>query len=321
MPGLGGGSSEKAALLAGTEEHCLHSRRSALPLSTFTSYLSVALVTTLVYSRLHGTYLDDDQMAILQYREVVGCTSIWQLFDEAAALLRNDFWGIPLDRNLSHKSWRPLTTLTFRAGWCLHGDYPFGFHIVNTILHVLVTALFQCMCEQLVFHSRIVRRKSLRRSLAWVSAMLYGIHPIHVECVTNIVGRAEPLSAIFFILAIFASRYVLSFVHAPLVVGAVGLGDELSSSGGDLLSCMLTVVRYVYLFVASFVVLAVTFKECEVSLLERVLLRSPSSCASWQSFPRSKGFQSYWSAPTCKRLCGPTLCPGCFVPCLAYQVP
>lgn len=30
------------------------------------------------------------------------------------SLIENDFWGTPLSSNLSHKSWRPLTTLTFR---------------------------------------------------------------------------------------------------------------------------------------------------------------------------------------------------------------
>ena len=82
------------------------------------------------------------------------------------------------------------------------------FHIVNTVLHVIATALFQALCEKIVFHKGIVRSPSARRSLAWVAGAFYGIHPIHVECVTNIVGRAEPLSAIFFILCIFAARSV-----------------------------------------------------------------------------------------------------------------
>lgn len=30
------------------------------------------------------------------------------------SLIENDFWGTPLGSNTSHKSWRPLTTFTFR---------------------------------------------------------------------------------------------------------------------------------------------------------------------------------------------------------------
>ena len=97
---------------------------AVLPLNPVTSYLSVAMLTALVYSRLHGTYLDDDQMAILGVRDVVGCTHISQLFDpqRMQSIWDNDFWGVPMAMNISHKSWRPLTTLTFRAGWCFHGD-------------------------------------------------------------------------------------------------------------------------------------------------------------------------------------------------------
>ena len=135
----------------------------------------------------------------------------------------NDFWGTPLASDLSHKSWRPLTTMTLRAGWCMHGDGIFWFHVANTIMHVVATLLFQAMCEVLIFHEHVVSRRAHRRSLAWVAGILYGIHPIHVECVSNIVGRAEPLSAIFFILAVFAFRHVPTLAREA-VRAVAGLG-------------------------------------------------------------------------------------------------
>lgn len=43
---------------------------------------------------------------------------------------------------LSHKSYRPLTVLTFWLNHRVHGLEPFGYHLVNVVLHTLVTLLF-----------------------------------------------------------------------------------------------------------------------------------------------------------------------------------
>ena len=182
--------------------------------------LSVCLV--LWQTRWGGAYLDDDQMAILGYSEIVDCTQFSDVLNQLPALWTKDFWGIPLHLNISHKSWRPLTSLSFRAQWCIHGDNRFWLHAANTLLHVIVTSLFQLVCERVVFHERIVPRTRVRRSLAWIAAVLYGVHPIHVECVSNIVGRAEPLSAIFFLLAILAFRCVVLF-SVPVLCLCVGI--------------------------------------------------------------------------------------------------
>ena len=42
--------------------------------------------------------------------------------------------------------------------------------------------------------------------ISLMSTFLFAIHPIHTEAVTGVVGRAELLSSIFFILAILAYR-------------------------------------------------------------------------------------------------------------------
>jgi len=177
---------------------------SWLPHSRLTSCVECDLFA--LRRRVSGTWLDDDHMAILGNDAVVKCDSIVDLFDTWSSIVDNDFWGVPLAHNQSHKSWRPVTTFSFRVGWCLHGSFLPGFHIVNTLLHVIATLLFQFLCESLVFHKAVVSSRKLRRSLAWTAAMLFGIHPLHVECVSNIVGRAEPLSAIFFILTILVFR-------------------------------------------------------------------------------------------------------------------
>ena len=41
---------------------------------------------------------------------------------------------LPITSSISHKSYRPLTTLSYRLEWCLRGDSPDGFHSTNVAI-------------------------------------------------------------------------------------------------------------------------------------------------------------------------------------------
>ena len=61
-----------------------------------------------------------------------------------------------------------------------------GYHLVNVLLHAGV-----CL---LVWH--FARRLSADARVATLAAALFAVHPVHVEAVANIVGRAELLAAL-----------------------------------------------------------------------------------------------------------------------------
>ncbi|XP_044290018.1 protein O-mannosyl-transferase TMTC1 isoform X2 [Varanus komodoensis] len=94
--------------------------------------------------------------------------------------------------NTSHKSYRPLCILTFKLNILLAGMNPFYFHAVNVVLHCLVTLVLMYTCDKAVF-------KDSR--LAFVTALYFAVHPIHTEAVTGIVGRADVLACLLFLLA------------------------------------------------------------------------------------------------------------------------
>ena len=76
------------------------------------------LLACVCYSNgLTGDYVHDDIFAIKRNNDVIGFTSIKDVFV-------HDFWGRPITSNLSHKSYRPLTTLSFR--------YVFDYIIINS---------------------------------------------------------------------------------------------------------------------------------------------------------------------------------------------
>ncbi|XP_023571819.1 transmembrane and TPR repeat-containing protein 1 isoform X2 [Octodon degus] len=69
---------------------------------------------------------------------------------------------------------------------------PFYFHAVNMILHCLVTLVLMYTCDRAVFRSP---------GLAFVTALLFAVHPVHTEAVAGIVGRADVLACLLFLLA------------------------------------------------------------------------------------------------------------------------
>lgn len=104
----------------------------------------------------------------------------------------NDFWGTLLTHSGSHKSYRPLCTLSFRLNYTFGGLEPWSYHLVNILLHSIVTGLFTNFC------------KVLFGSGCWTlfAGLLFASHPIHTEAVAGIVGRADVGAGLFFLLSL-----------------------------------------------------------------------------------------------------------------------
>ncbi|XP_064073545.1 protein O-mannosyl-transferase Tmtc3 isoform X2 [Vanessa tameamea] len=142
----------------------------------------LVLACILVYHNcLYCGFVFDDISAIKENRDLRPQTPISNIF-------LNDFWGTPIHKEQSHKSYRPLTVLTFRWNYAVHGLQPAGYHLVNLLLHALVSLLYYRVCAMF-----------LPEFASFVAAILFAVHPIHSEAVTGVVGRAEMLSSLFFL--------------------------------------------------------------------------------------------------------------------------
>ena len=120
------------------------------------------------YNSLNNGLVHDDIFAIQNNHDIRPETSISNIFV-------NDFWGRKLTDSKSHKSYRPLCTLTFRLNYLIHKLRPFGYHLVNTLLHSVVTNLFLYILYDVIFNE-------LRPSV--FAALIFSAHPIHVEAVS-----------------------------------------------------------------------------------------------------------------------------------------
>ncbi|KAM4748733.1 protein O-mannosyl-transferase TMTC1 [Rhinophrynus dorsalis] len=134
---------------------------------------------------LLGEFVHDDVWAILNNPDSRGETALSSIF-------LNDFWGKAMKDNTSHKSYRPLCVLTFRMNVFFGGLEPLYFHAVNVILHAIVSSLLMYTCSKVVFDDR---------RLAVATALLFSAHPVHTEAVAGIVGRADVMSCLLFLLA------------------------------------------------------------------------------------------------------------------------
>lgn len=90
-----------------------------------------------------------------------------------------------------HHSYRPLTVLTFRWTHTVVGLDTFYYHAGNVLIHACVVVCFRRLAYVV-----IPRTLPDRGTLALAAAVLFAAHPVHVEAVSGIVGRADLLAAL-----------------------------------------------------------------------------------------------------------------------------
>ncbi|VDO09654.1 unnamed protein product [Rodentolepis nana] len=185
----------------------IHSNIPTIHLFTHTSpvwhHVFLAVTTFFVYcNSLNCGFVFDDASAIVDNQDIRPHIYPWWI------LFKNDFWGTPMSYESSHKSYRPLTVLTYRWNYALAELDPWGFHLVNILLHIIAVLLFHYLSTRFIEPSG---------SLA--AALLFAVHPIHVEAVTGIVGRAELLSAIFVFASILIYLDIIKSESSKLISG------------------------------------------------------------------------------------------------------
>lgn len=124
------------------------------------------------------------------------------LFDDVVLLVANDCWrgfdqlASALDSGTC--SYRPFRYVTFALDYTFFGLDSTWMHVSNLLYHMIVVSLVF-----LVFR---------RYSSAWVAvllALVWAVHPVHMDSVAYISGRRDVVSTLFFLLAF------LQLAHVP----------------------------------------------------------------------------------------------------------
>ncbi len=155
----------------------------------FAAALVCAILAAACYlNTLRNDFVQDDHPIIVNnplVTEPGQWTRIWQ----------THYWH-QFEQESLHPDllYRPVSILSYRINRAVLGPRPLGFHLVNILLHALVTGLVV----------RLVWRMCRLPACAVMTGLLFATLPIHTEAVANVVGRAELLASLFLLLALYA---------------------------------------------------------------------------------------------------------------------
>jgi len=144
--------------------------------------LLLAAVTVAVYwPLLHNGFIDFDDDVYVTSNMIV----------RQGLTLKGFFWAFS---TFHAANWHPLTWLSHMLDVELFGLNPLGHHAVSLLLHTLNSLL---LCALLYRLSGFIGRSV-------VVALLFALHPLHVESVAWVAERKDVLSTLFLLLTIWA---------------------------------------------------------------------------------------------------------------------
>src|SRR5258706_8200092 len=154
----------------------------------------ITLLTVVAYlPALHAGFIWDDDSYVTEnptLRSVDGLAAIW--FKPGATY-----------------QYYPLVFTSFWVERHLWGSPPFGYHLVNVLLHAVNAVLLW----------RVLRRLEIQGS--WWAAAIFALHPVNVESVAWVTECKNTLSGLFYLLAALAW-----FRFRPLTTGKTACMPE-----------------------------------------------------------------------------------------------
>ena len=149
------------------------------------SWLGIAAVLALtfaVYSQtLYFQFVHDDVNQIVENPAVHSWSALPTYFT-------SHVWE-GFDPSTLGNYYRPIFLLWLRINDAVFGNRAWGWHLSTILAHLLTTFLVYLL----------VQRVGLSRVVAVLAALIFGLHPAHVEAVTWISGGTEPLLGIFLV--------------------------------------------------------------------------------------------------------------------------
>src|SRR5438128_1792430 len=168
--------------------------------------------TVLVYANsLSGAFVFDDT------KQIAGNPAL-RSWGNIARAFTNDVWAFQrgtLTKDIPPPYYRPLFTAYLTINYQLFGLGEPGWHLMNLLVHIGATVTI-CF---------LLKRLSGDRLIAMVAALIFGLHPAHVESVSWISGIPDPLAALFFVPSlIWYVRYRTEGKKVFLVASVIAYG-------------------------------------------------------------------------------------------------
>lgn len=155
--------------------------------------LLLVLLTALTYGNtLFNGFVGDDNVIITSNSFYDSWENFPRLFKKGYNVVGPDYLydtGNP-DKGTGSVAYRPGVSFTFFLDSWLWGKSPFGFHLQNLIVHILnIMLVYLLVCR--------IRLPLL----AFGAALIFSIHPVQAETVSNIGFRSDLWSALYMLIS------------------------------------------------------------------------------------------------------------------------
>lgn len=157
--------------------------------------LPVILIAFLIFANsLNGEFVYDDNRQIVR-NPLIQDTSL------IGTALTSDVWAFKGDGSIAASNyWRPTFVGWMILNFQLFGLNPFGWHLLNILLHVGICALAFLL----------LRRFGSSEILAFAITLVFAVHPVHTESVARISGSPDLLFGLFFLASLwFTTNFAL----------------------------------------------------------------------------------------------------------------
>ncbi|MFA5932497.1 MAG: tetratricopeptide repeat protein [Microgenomates group bacterium] len=159
--------------------------------------LIIVILTFLAYVNIfQNGFMIDDKTFIVDWPQVKNVENL-------PDLLKGEVPEI-------HKGvYRPIRSTLYLVYQQIFGENPVGYHIHSIIVHLLATILVYFLVMELI----------KKKYVAFLTSLMFGLHPVHTESITYISASMEMSGVVFFLasfLLYLKSKNILSVVFAIL---------------------------------------------------------------------------------------------------------
>jgi tetratricopeptide (TPR) repeat protein len=161
--------------------------------SEFRWLILLALIAFFVFANsTGGDFVYDDNRQIVRNPLIQDAT----LYGKA---LTSDVWAFKGDGSVAASNyWRPTFTAWSILNFQLFGLNPFGWHLLNLLLHAGICALAFLL----------LRRWNLSPVVAFAVSAIFAVHPVHTESVAWISGSPDLLFSLFLLASLWFAENV-----------------------------------------------------------------------------------------------------------------
>jgi tetratricopeptide (TPR) repeat protein len=149
------------------------------------------------FNSLYNGFVYDDVFQVLENRWITDIRYIPEIFSKSV-------WGF-LRGSVVSNYYRPLMHIIYMVNYHIFGLEPWGFHLVNVLLHAGVSILVFITILSLLRESQYSTSLSPPLSFVppFIAALLFGTHPIHTEAVAWVAGLPDISFTFFYLLSFY----------------------------------------------------------------------------------------------------------------------